>query len=169
MRDWNWSSQSLSRLCLRVSRTARKTAKFYVDGAHCSLSSLDSPPSSPPPSAIGSAILQAYAYIISDRSSNLPLLSLCSSVCTIAYHVSTISYDFDVSPEFRAKDEWFYGFVSALCSICKTKCLFHTSLTADISPPSSPPFTSLLRCRMTKVQRISSSFPWSQHRRAISP
>ena len=61
--------------------------------------------------AIPAAILQIYALLTYGASGPLPYISITTSILTIAYGISIVSYDKDVSPESRVSAPHFYGFV----------------------------------------------------------
>ena len=58
-----------------------------------------------------SAIFQIFMYLKSDYKSNFTFVSIILSAFTIAYTVSTITYDVDIEPSKRKLDKDFYGFI----------------------------------------------------------
>ena len=56
-----------------------------------------------------SSVLQTYAFIASENPSYLPLISILSSVLSIAYSSTTVTYDRDVDPDCRASIPSIYG------------------------------------------------------------
>ena len=61
--------------------------------------------------AIPAAILQSHAFLDSDMSSLLPLLSLATSILSIAYSSAMVSLDCDCNPRKRRVAPPFYGYV----------------------------------------------------------
>ncbi|GMH81525.1 hypothetical protein TrST_g5584 [Triparma strigata] len=69
--------------------------------------------------SIPQAILQTYVFISIAKSganenfedSSAILLTIFSSVLSASYCSANISYDFDISPKSRAKNEKFYGYI----------------------------------------------------------
>ena len=61
--------------------------------------------------SIPASVLQTYAFLLSDRSSLRPLVSIFFSVLSIAYGTAMISLDMDCSPEKRHARPEFYGYV----------------------------------------------------------
>ena len=57
------------------------------------------------------AVLQTYAYLLSDRTTYLPLVSIATSVLTIAYGTTVICFDFDLDPARRVHSPIFYGYI----------------------------------------------------------
>lgn len=58
-------------------------------------------------------MLQAYAFIISEKKSYSPLVSILASILSIAYTTTLVSYDKDVDPASRASSPDVYGAIPA--------------------------------------------------------
>ncbi|GMH80043.1 hypothetical protein TL16_g08378 [Triparma laevis f. inornata] len=92
--------------------------------------------------SIPQAILQTYVYIsivqTRDFSGSFAiLLTIFSSVLSASYCSANMSYDFDISPKSRAKNERFYGYIP---DAAKGRTIVFFSLIASSS------FHLLLKC-----------------------
>ena len=54
---------------------------------------------------------QSYALFIATRRSRLAFVSIFISIATTSFTVSTLSFDYDISPKKRAANPEFYGYV----------------------------------------------------------
>jgi hypothetical protein len=61
--------------------------------------------------SIPNCVIQSYAFIISPRTSFVPLISIFVSAATAAFNTATVSYESDIEPISRNQNPRFYGFV----------------------------------------------------------
>ena len=57
------------------------------------------------------SILQTYAYLLSESTSRLTLLSISLSILSTAYGTVIICFDFDLNPSYRFTAPEFYCFI----------------------------------------------------------
>ena len=61
--------------------------------------------------SIPAAVLQTYAYLLSETSSRLPVISIVVSILSVSYGTTTMCFDFDLSPDSRIHAPKFYGYI----------------------------------------------------------